>query len=225
MNTDRLIESLARDVEPVRPLREPWVRAALWSLAAGFYAVLLALALTSSDDVAVNTARGGFVAYQAAAIAMVIGAAAAAFASVVPGYPRRIILLPVAGASVWLATLLAGVPEEWRAVRLSGLADRHELACVVTIVATAVPPAFGLTRMLRNGVPLAPRLTMMLSVLAAAGLTNVVTCLASPHTSRIAVLVWHGATLIALCVLAAGIGRSVLPWRALTQPVRAMEIK
>jgi hypothetical protein len=110
--------------------------------------------------------------------------------------------------------------QEWRAVGLAGLADGHELLCVVTIAVTAVPPAFGLALMLRNGAPLTPRLTMALTALAAAGLTNVVTCLASPHTSVIAVLGWHGATLIALSVLAAGMGRFVLPWTVSTRVSR-----
>jgi hypothetical protein len=220
VNTDRLIENLARDVEPVRPLRLPWIRAAWWSLAAGLYALLLALLLTSSDDVAVNATSRGFVAYQMASIAMAIAAVVAAFASVVPGYSPKIILLPAAAAAAWLALLLAGVPQEWRAVGLAGVADAHEMLCVVTIVVTAVPPAFGLALMLRNGAPLTPGLTMALGVLAAAGLTNVVTCLASPHTSGIAVLAWHGTTLVALCALAAWIGQFVLPWRVSTPHAR-----
>jgi len=61
---------------------------------------------------------------------------------------------------------------------------------------------------------MSPRVSMALALLAAAGLTNAVTCLASPHQSAIAVLVWHGATLLVLCILAAGLGRSILPWRA-----------
>lgn len=211
MNTDCLIESLARDVEPVRRLGSPWMRAVAWSLAATLYAIVLALPLTSSDDFAVNMANRTFVAQQAAAIVMAFCAVVAAFASVVPGYSRWVLVLPAVGASIWLATLMSRVPQEWRAVRMVGIADRHELLCVAMIAATAVPPALALNVMLRHGAPLSPRLSMALSLLAAAGLTNVVTCLSSPHQSAIAVLVWHGATLLALCVLAAGIGRSVLP--------------
>ena len=213
MNTDRLIESLARDIEPVRRLRRPWVRAALWSLAASLYAIVLTLPLTSSHEFAVNTAHRGFVAQQAAAIVMAFCALVAAFASVVPGYSRAVLALPAIGVSTWLAALVSRVPQEWHAVRLAGLADPHELLCVPTIALTAVPPALALVFMLRQGVPLSPRFSMALSLLAAAGLTNVVTCLASPHQSAIAVLVWHGATLLALCVFAAGIGRFVLPSR------------
>jgi hypothetical protein len=213
VNTDRLIERLARDVEPVRRLRRPWVRAALWSLAASLYAIVLAVPLTSSHDFAVNTANPGFVAQQTAAIVMAFCAAVAAFASVIPGYSHSVLALPAVGVSTWLATLMSRVPQEWHAARLAGLADTHEWLCVPTIALTAVPPALALALMLRHGAPLSPRFSAALCLLAAAGLTNVVTCLASPHQSAIAVLVWHGTTLLALCALAAGIGRSVLPWR------------
>ena len=222
MNTDRLIEGLARDVAPVRPLPLPWMRATLWSLASIAYVLMLALLLTSGEDVSVNTAHRGFFAYQAASMAMGLTAVAAAFASVVPGYSRRTLWLPVAAAAAWLVALLVRVPQEWRTAGLSGLASGHEVLCVVTIVATAVPPAFGLTLMLRRGAALSPRLTMALSGLAAAGLTNVVTCLASPHTSGMAILAWHGTTLVAVCALAASFGRSLLPWTVSTNFSRSL---
>jgi hypothetical protein len=188
------------------------VRAALWSLAAGLYAIVVAVPITSSHDVAVNTTHPGFIAQQAAAIVMAFSAVVAAFASVVPGYSRSVLALPAVGVSIWLAALMSGVPREWHAVRLAGLADPHELLCVPTISLTAVPPALILLLMLRRGAPLSPRLSAALSLLAAAGVTNVLTCLSHPHQSAIAVLVWHGATVLALCVVAAAIGRSVLPW-------------
>jgi hypothetical protein len=218
VNTDRLIESLARDVQPVRRLRPPWVRAVLWSLGAGLYAIVLALPLTSSEEFALNTGNRGFVAQQAAAIVMAFCAVVAAFASVVPGYSRAVVTLSAVGVSTWLATLMSQVPQEWQAVRLTGAADTHEWLCVPTIALTALPPAFALVLMLRQGAPVNPRLSAALGLLAAAGLTNVVTCLASPHRSAIAVLVWHGATLLLLCVLAAAIGRAVLSWKVPIPP-------
>ena len=212
MNTERLIERLALDVERVRPLRRPWMRAALWSVAAMVYASLLALLFTSNEDFSINTAIRPFVAQQAAAILMACCASVAACASVVPGYSRWVFVLPVLGVATWLATLLASVPSEWSHVKLAGLADRHELLCVPMITLTALPLAAGLTLMLRRGAPLNPRVSVALSLLAAAGMTNAVTCLASPHQSAIAVLAWHGSTLLVLSLLAVWMGRAVLPW-------------
>jgi hypothetical protein len=214
VNTDRLIESLARDVQPVNRLGPVWQRATLWLLATSLYAGVLAALLTSRGDFAFNLASRGFVAQQAAALAMALGAVVAACASVVPGYPRWILALPAVGASAWLAALLSAVPREWHIARLAGLADTHELLCIPTIAIAAVPPAIALMLMLRRGAPLNPGISTALAVLAATGLTNVVTCLASPHQSAIGVLAWHGTTLLTVCLFAAAVGRSVLPWRA-----------
>lgn len=212
MNTERLIERLALDVGRVRPLRHPWVRAALWSVGAMLYVSVLVLMFSSSEDFPVNTKNRAFVAQQAAAILMALCAGVAAFASVVPGFSRWVFVLPALGVSTWLATLLASVPSEWRAMKWAGLTDRHELLCVPMITLTAVPLAVVLALMLRRGAPLNPRVTAALGLLAAAGMTNAATCLSSPHQSAIAVLAWHGSTLLALSVLAARRGRALLTW-------------
>ena len=212
MNTERLIERLALDVQRVRPLQRPWMRATLWSVGAMLYVTVLALMFTSSEEFSINTENPAFVAQQAAAILMAFCASVAAFASVVPGFSRWVFVLPVLGVSTWLATLLASVPSEWRAMKLAGLADRHELLCVPMITLTAVPLAAVLTLLLRRGAPLNPTVTAALSLLAAAGMTNAVTCLSSPHQSTIAVLAWHGSTLLVLSVLAARRGRAILSW-------------
>jgi hypothetical protein len=174
---------------------------------------VLALLLTSRFDFSVNTASPGFMIQQSAAILMALCAVAAAFASIVPGYSRAVVLLPAVGVATWLTTLLSRVPQEWRSMGLSALADTHEPLCVATISLAAAPLVIGLTPMLRKGAPLTPRLTMALGLLGAASLSNVLTCIASPHQSAIAVLVWHGTTLAVLCMLAATVGRAVLPSR------------
>ena len=212
MNTERLIERLAMDVERVRPLRRPWMRAALWFVGAMLYVSVLALMFTSSEDFSINTENPAFVAQQAAAILMAFCAGVAAFASVVPAFSRWVFVVPALGVSTWVATLVASVPSEWRAMKLAGLADRHELLCVPMITLTALPLAAVLTLLLRRGAPLNPSVTAALSLLAAAGMTNAATCLSSPHQSAIAVLAWHGSTLLVLSVLAARRGRAVLSW-------------
>jgi hypothetical protein len=171
------------------------------------------LLMTSRDDLAANTSSQRFMIQQLAAIATSVSAAAAAFVSVVPGYSRRVLLLPAAAASAWLVSIMLGVPQEWNDAGLAGLAGQREWPCVVMIVLGGALPALVLALMLRRGAPLTPRLTMALSVLAATALANVVACVSEPHPSSIAVLVWHGSTVLALLWLATGIGRSVLTWR------------
>jgi hypothetical protein len=214
MNTDLLIERLARDFEPVRPLRRPWMRAALWLLGTSLYLGALTLLMTSKDDVAANATHWRFIIQQLATIATGISAEAAAFVSVAPGYSRRVFLLPALMVTAWLGTIIVGLPQEWHEVGLAGAAVQREWLCVLTIVLGGALPALGLAVMLRRGAPLTPRLTTALGVLASAGLANVVACVSHPHPSSSAVLVWHGSTIVALFCLGGAVGRSVLTWRA-----------
>jgi hypothetical protein len=216
MNTDVLIERLARDFKPVRPLHRPWTRAALWLLGTSLYLGALTLSMTSKDDVAANATHWRFIVQQLAAIATGISAAVAAFTSVAPGYSRQAFLLPALAVSAWLATIIVGFPQEWHEAGLAGPAVQREWLCVLTIVLGGLLPAVGLAVMLRRGAPLTPRLTTALGVLAAAGLANVVACVSHPHPSSIAVLVWHGTTIVALFCLGGALGRSVLTWRTVS---------
>jgi hypothetical protein len=218
MNTDFLIERLARDLKPVRPLTRPWMRAALWLLGTSLYLGALTLSMTSKEDVATNATQWRFVVQQLAAIATGISAAAAALVSVVPGYSRRVFLLPAVAVTAWLGTISVGFPQEWHETGMAGVAVQREWLCVLTIVLGGVLPAGGLAVMLRRGAPLTPRLTTALGALAAAGLANVVACVSHPHPSSIAVLVWHGSTVLALFCLGGAIGRSVLAWRIPSNP-------
>ncbi|HEY5568475.1 MAG TPA: DUF1109 domain-containing protein, partial [Gammaproteobacteria bacterium] len=52
MNTDRLVERLAKQLEPVAPLRRPGTRAAAWLIGAMLYVGILTLSMTSAADIA-----------------------------------------------------------------------------------------------------------------------------------------------------------------------------
>jgi len=212
MKTDDFIEQLAREVEAVTPLQRPWLRAATWLLGAFLYMGVLTLMMTSSGDVTTNGAGWWFLFPQVAAIAVSAGAAAAAFASVVPGASRRVLLWPAAAVVMWLGSLFVGSVQEWQAIGTLGLAPQREWRCVAMITLGGALPALGMALMLRHGAPLTPRITTGLAVLAATGLANVSACVSHPHTSSAVVLIWHGATVLALVVMSSWAGRSVLSW-------------
>jgi hypothetical protein len=213
MNTDLLIARLARDNRPVRSLFRPGWWALLWLLGTSVCLGALTLSMTSRDDVAANAANWRFVVQQLAAIAVGISAAAAAFGSVIPGYPRRVLVWPAAAVTTWMGTFIVGSVQEWQDAPLAGGGGEREWLCVLTIVFGAALPSAALAVMLRRGAPLTPRLTTALGVLAATGLANVVACVSHPHPSTLVTLVWHGGTILALCCLGAALGRSVLSWR------------
>jgi hypothetical protein len=212
MDTERLIRSLVDNLTPVRPLRRPWRRTAAWAAGAALYLAVLILVMSPRDDLGARMRDSRFVIEQVAALLTVLTAAAAAFASVVPGCRRRMLLLPLAPLTAWLGIVGIGA---LRDVQLSGQgavlfqADWH---CVATVLAGATVPAVAMALMLRRGVPLTPHVTAGLGGLAAAGLGNLGVCLFHPDSSNVVVLVWHSGTVLLLAALAAWAGAHVLRW-------------
>jgi hypothetical protein len=209
MTTESLIERLARDLQPVRPLPPPAVRAAMWIAGAAIYLLLIAMPLTSSADIATNTAGGAWF-YIPQLLAIVTGAiaAVAAFASVVPGYPRRIWIAAVAAAAAWGASLAIGARGQWSQPVDPALPS--EWVCVALIVASGAPLMFVIARMLRRGAPFDPPLTAALGALAVTSLTNVSACFTHPHTNNAVTFVWHGITLVVLVLASMMMSRRFL---------------
>jgi hypothetical protein len=220
MNTDRLIESLAQDLRPAPALRGPWARAGWWLLGAAAYLGILTLVMTSRADLAANGTSWRFVVPQVAAILTSATAAAAAFASTVPGFSRRILILPAAAAMVWLGSLLGGAVSEGSQVGSASVAAPREWLCVAMILFGGALPGAGIGLMLRKGAPLTPRLTAALGVLAVAAIANVGACISHPHSSSAVTLVWHGSTILALLALAVCAGHLVLTWEQRQRPAR-----
>jgi len=102
-STERLIQELARDVTPVRPLRRPTLRAAAWVAGAAVYLGVLFAVMSPRDDLGARIYDIQFLVEQWAALLMGITAAAAALASVVPGRRlRALLMLPLGSLAVWL---------------------------------------------------------------------------------------------------------------------------
>jgi hypothetical protein len=211
MKTDLFIERLAHDIEPVTPLRRPWIRAAIWVAGTVLYLAVLTWIMASPADVAANSTGWPLLFPQVAAIVTAIAAAATAFATIVPGYSRRPLLLPALAAAVWFGSLAIWSLPDWNR-EVVGAAAPGEWLCVGMIVFGGALPGLVLTLMLRRGAPLAPRTTAALGVLAVAALANVAACISRPHPNHAVTLVWHGAAIAALVWLAAWTGRSVLAW-------------
>jgi hypothetical protein len=219
MKTDDLIEQLARGVEPVVPLQGPWRRAATWLVGAAVYIGVLASMMTSSANVTANGVAWRFLLPQVASIVVSGAAAAAAFASMVPGVSSRVLLWPAGAVVVWIGTLLVGSVQEWQTIgSAGGLAQQREWLCVATIGVGGALPALAMARMLRHGAPLTPRATGALVTLAAAGLANVGACISHPHASSAVVLVWHGATVLALVGISGWAGPRVFSWDRVRHP-------
>jgi hypothetical protein len=219
VDTERLIQSLARGVEPVRPLRRPAVRVAAWVAGAAVYLGALIVVMSPRDDLGTSVQDTQFLMQQGAALMMGLTAAAAALASVVPGKRLRLLLLlPVASLAVWLGLIGARALQDAQTLGLAGALLQVNWRCVTAILVGAAVPAVAMAHMLRRGAPLTPRLTAGLGGLAAAGLGNVAVCLSHPHGFD---LIWHAGTVLLLAVLAAWVGARILRWPQSPSTVRS----
>jgi hypothetical protein len=165
---DRLIGALAANLQPVRPLLSPPLRALVWlglvAAVAGVLAMFANLAamwerLTATPDMML------------AAIGSAATAAAAAFAAFelsMPDRSRAWALLPLPAFALWLGASGLGC---LRAYVLPGthVATMGETRdCLIFIVGLSVPLSAVLILMLRRACSLAPALTATMAGLASA---------------------------------------------------------
>mgnify|MGYP001332522177 CR=1 FL=1 len=206
--TDEVIRQLAARATPVRPLAAPWQRAAAW---VGVSLAYVAAVWLWGESPAAPADRR-FVIEQGAALLTGITAAIAAFATTVPGYSRKMALLPVVPLAVWMAIVGQTCFQDW-AFSPHGWAIAAHWGCLVVTMVTGAVPAVVIAWMLRRGAPLTPGLTMVLGGLAAGGLAHVGARLVHPFDTGVVVLVWHVGTVVALCLLAQRESRRLLVWR------------
>jgi hypothetical protein len=218
MNTNELIERLAQSLAPVKPLWRPGKRAVAWLLGAATYVALLALSISEGGTLS-NPEGRGLLLTQIVAIATCFLASRAAFASVIPGYAKTVLVWPVLAAAVWLATLVWLAP--WQTEPATVLAARHEWWCVGVILVGGAPLLGALVVMLRRGAAFTPATTGALAALAVGALANIAACFWRPHPNDDITLVWHGSAILALvlmCVCGAGFVLGGRGRRGVTSP-------
>ena len=169
--TDQLIETLSQNLQPVKPLRKPGLRAGLWS---AFATIVIAVI------VAVGGSRADFAhAFQEASFLMpLVGswltgvtAAVAAFQVSLPDRSRRWLWLPLVPVLLWSTGFAYSCLTNWGDIPGS-LALLPESACLLTIVLTSAGLITVLLPMLRRVKTLRPRLTAWLGCLAVAGFAD-----------------------------------------------------
>ena len=220
METEKFVQQLAAAAEPVARLSPPSVRLVTWLALGVPYAALVVLMMSPRPDLAAKFADPMYVIEQLAALATGIVAGFAAFASTVPGFDRRILLLPSIPLGVWVGTLGLGCVQSWVQLGPAGLSIEPDWLCFPAIVLVGLLPAVAIALMLRRGAPLMPRLTAALGGLAAAGIGNFGLRLFHPQDASIMVLVWQMGTVFALTALAGWAGRRLLNWNMLTENIR-----
>jgi hypothetical protein len=213
METSDLIARLAAESTPVRRLPAPWLRALFWLAVAAPYVAFVVMLGPMPHDLSPIPHDVQFMVEQAATLATAVAAAVVAFCSVVPGYDRRLVLLPLVPFAVWLATLGQSCLRDWIKLGTQGLELRPDWGCLPSAAWIGIVPAIAMVIMLRRGAPLFPRATIALGGLAVAALANFGLRLFHLGDASIMVLFWHFGSVALLAALASLVGRQFLYWR------------
>ena len=222
MDTERLIQTLAETVQPVRPLPRPWIRTAMWLAIAIPYIALVIYAMSPRADLTSKLTEARFFIEQFGALATGIAAAIAAFATTIPGYSRKVLLLPALPLALWLGTLGQGCVSALIQFGLDGLSLQPDWVCLPAIALVGAIPAVAMAVMLRRGAPLFPYMSTALGALAAAGLGNFGLRFFHPQDASLIVLVWQLGTVFALSCIAGFAGRFLLKWKSIIGPARLL---
>jgi hypothetical protein len=213
MRTEELIEQLAGEARPVQRLPAPHMRMLGWLLASLPFVALVVLVMSPRPDLAAKLGEARFLIEQGAAFATAVTAAIAAFYLIIPGANRRVALLPAVPFTAWVTTLGLGCIADWLRYGLDGLRITPDLACFPNIALVGALPAVAIVVMLRRGAPLAPHTTMLLGGLAAAALGSFGLRFFHAQDAGIMVLLWQFGSVIALSLIAGGLGQLLLRWR------------
>ena len=169
---DELIDRLAADAKPVRPLASPLKRAlktlALLALGGG----IAVLARGDAERLLARYAgREGIMALELAAmLATGVLAVTAAFFVSVPGRSRRWLLAPIPPFLLWLFLSGLGCYGDWVRNGPTGLELGHSLDCLLFILATSIFLAPLLIWRLARAKPIDPLPVALLSGLGIAAL-------------------------------------------------------
>lgn len=213
-DTQALIGDLTRDLRPIRRLRPPMLRAALWLVASLWFAALLALFANVPDLTARLTATPDMGLAFAGAVLTTVAAALATFESTIPGRSPGWALLPLPPLALWVGASGAGClrPEAAALTRPEG--PMHAMTCMYFILLLSVPLAALLAWLVMRAYPLRPALTASLAGLASAAAAASLLTMVHPYDATATDLLAHAAA-VALVVLAA---RTLLPRRIRRAP-------
>jgi len=213
MNTDEFIERLAADLRPVRPLRPPWLRAVVWLAIALSYVAAVVWTKLMMSDASQMLSDARFLFEQAATLATAFTAAIAAFRSVIPGFDRRILLLPLVPLGLWLGSVGLGCMQDWLRLGADGLTLRPDWDCLPSATIIGIVPAIAMVIMLRKGAALHPRLTLASGALAVAAAGNFGLQFFHFRDASIMILAWHLGAAAVLSALGGWFGERLLGWR------------
>jgi hypothetical protein len=212
--TAELIDALVECATPVRRLRPPLLRAALWLGFAGLILALLAIGHGVRADLAQRLHQQSFVVSIAAAVITGILSAIAAFAISLPDRSQWWLLLPMPTLAVWVGTIGYGCFADWVSIGPDGVHMGEALRCFATLILTSVPLAIALSVMLRYAALLRAGAVAMMGGLAIAAITSTALALFHDLDATIMILVWNLGTAALITGVGSLCGDRMFRWMA-----------
>jgi hypothetical protein len=191
VTTPELIDLLCADAKPVRRLRPPLMRAALWLLFAGLVLVVLAALLSTRPDLAERLREPTFVGALVGALLTGVLAAVAAFYLSLPDRSRLWLLLPAPALLLWTSTIGYGCLTDWVSIEPDGVRLGTTLECFATLALASLPLSMALLAMLRHAARLYPTTVAMMGGLASAGIAATALSLFHELDASVMVLLWN----------------------------------
>jgi hypothetical protein len=215
VTTPDLIEILSAHATPVRRLRPPLLRAALWLLLAGLVLLALATVFGARPDLALRLRDPSFALALAGSLSTGILAAIAAFYLSLPDRSRLWLLLPAPALALWVATIGYGCLTDWVRIGPGGVRLGTTLECFATLLIASVPLSAALFVMLRHTARLHPTMVGMMGGLASAGVAATALSLFHELDATVMVLVWNLGAAALIVALGGIFGRRIFGWNLL----------
>ena len=214
ISTRDLIDTLVESATPVRRLRPPLVRAALWLALATVILALLSVAHGLRTDLLIRLHQPTFVVSMIGAIATGILAAIASFELGRPDGSLWWLSLPAPALAIWVSTIGYGCLTDWVSMGPDGVRMGEAFRCLATLLLTSVPLAITMLIMSRHAAALRPTAVSIAGGLAIAAITSFALSLIHDLDATIMILIWNLGTAALIAGLASAFGRTAFEWLA-----------
>jgi len=206
---DNLIQNLASDLKPVRPLPPASKRALVWIgfvVAAGLVLSLIADRAAFMHRLMISPDM--WMAMLGSTLTAIL-AAIAAFKLSMPDGPKAWALLPLPAVILWIAASGLGCLRNYVLPGTHVAPMDETMECLVIIVALSVPLSLLMFAMLREAFSLLPGLTATVAGLAIAAASATLLNLFHPFDAAAVDLLVHAVAIALVIVVSRSLGRRV----------------
>lgn len=210
--TPEFIEKLVASATPVRRLKPPLARAAMWLMFAALVLALIGIAHGLRSDFLECAQQPRFVAAMIGALTTGILAAMASFRVSLPDSSRLWLVLPLPALALWISAIAYGCLTDWVAIGPDGVRLGEAVRCFATLLLTSVPLSIAMLVMLRYAALLQATEVSLMGGLAVAAITSFGLSLFHNLDATMMILIWNLGSAIVLATLGTVFGKSMFVW-------------